>query len=241
MALTAGELVPTITPYIATVLDIVWMVLQLIIILGLIGYAVIVYMYDTKCNIREYSKGGRTINYLTRARRFKDRKTGTPKLQFFGYMGFMGEKINEPPAECMVPFKSRITNKMFDFVKKDGLYHPIQNYILGKKYEVKDEKNPEKVRIVYSIKGSGLEINRDYDSEQAIQNELIEKATQYRNRKPTEIIASFAMMIITIIVCGIVMWFALKQFGNMSGAIASLGEPLREGIAGAAQNILGPG
>jgi len=96
-------------------------------------------------------------------------------------------------------------------------------------------------REVYSIQGSGLEISRDYDAEQAIQNTLIEKATTYRNKKPTEVIASFALMIITVIVSGVVMWFAWKNFGNMAGAIASLNEPLRQGIAGAAQSIIGPG
>jgi len=49
------------------------------------------------------------------------------------------------------------------------------------------------------------------------------------------------LMIITIIVSGVVMWFAWKQFGNMAQAIASLREPLKEGIVAAAQGIIGPG
>ena len=120
------------------------------------------------------------------------------------------------------------------------MYYPIQNFVLGAMQEVIDKKTGEK-KFIYTVEGSGLEVNRDYDSEQAIQNTLIEKATVYRNRKPTEIIASFALMIITIVVSGVVMWFAWKQFGNIAVAISDLREPLREGLVGAAQGILGPG
>lgn len=228
------------SPYVSQTLDMVWMVVQLVGILALIGYGFLLYKYDTKINVREYSKGGRTITYITRATKIRDKSTGAPKLRFFGTMGFRGDVINEPPAECLVAHRSRITNKMYDFVKKDGLYFPINNLVLGVMHKVVNKETGE-TKTVYSIEGSGLETNRDYDAEQAIQNTLIEKATTYRNRKPTEIIASFALMIITIIVCGIVMWFAWKQFGNMAGAIASLNEPLRSGIVQAAQNIIGPG
>ncbi len=92
----------------------------------------------------------------------------------------------------------------------------------------------------YSLEGSGLEVNRDFNSEQAIQNMLKEKAISYRNRKPTEIIASYALMIITIVISGVLMFFALKQFGGLSDAIRSLQQPLEDGIVQAAQNVLGP-
>ena len=226
-------------PAVSQVLDVIWQFLQLFFVLGLIAYGFMLWRYDTKVNIRELSKGGRIILSTTRAVVIKEKKTGAPKLKFFGIMGFRGEVISQPPAECLVPCKSRLTAKTYDFVKKDGLYYPIQNFVLGMIREVEDE-NGER-RQVYTIQGSGLEVNRDFDSEQAIQNKLIEEATQFRNRKPTEIIASFALMIITIIVSGIIMWFAWKQFGNMAGAIASLREPLKEGIIGAAQGIIGPG
>ncbi len=228
------------SPMVGQTLDVIWQFAQLFFILAVIGYGVMLYRYDTKINVREYSKGGRTITYTTRAVKIRDKKTGAPRLKFFGIMSFGGDVINQPPAECLVAYKSRITNKMYDFIKKDGLYYPIQNLVLGILQEVEDEKTKER-KFVYSIQGSGLEISRDYDAEQAIQNTLIEKATVYRNRKPTEIIASYALMIITIIVSGVVMWFAWKQFGNMAVAIASLREPLKEGIMGAAQGIIGPG
>lgn len=240
MVKIVDEFITAIGPYLGQTADVVFMVFQLLGILALIGYGFMLYMYDTKINIREYSKGGRTINHQTRAMKFRDRKTGAVKLRFFGIMGFRGDTINEPPAECLVAHKSRITPKMYDFVKKNGLYYPVENIVLGVKHKITDEETGE-TREVYSIKGSGLELNRDYNVEQEIQNTLIEKAVSYRNKKPTEVIASFALMIITIIVSGVVMYFAWTQFGNMAGAIASLREPLREGLAGAAQNIIGPG
>ena len=221
-------------------IDVIIQFVKLGLILAVIAWGFMLWRYDTKINIREYSKGGRVITSETRAIRIKDKNTGAPKLKFFGTFGFKGEVINEPPAECLVAHRSRITTKMYDFVRKDGIYHPIQNFVLGIQHDVIDEKTG-KTNKIYSIEGSGLEVSRDYDAEQAIQNTLIEKATVYRNRKPTEIIASYALMIITIIVSGVVMWFAWKQFGNMAGAIASLGPPLKEGIIGAAQGIIGPG
>lgn len=240
MVAVIDQFIVQVGPYMNQFFDIVWMAIRLIGLLAIIGYGILIYKYNTKINVREYSKGGRVITFTTRAIRIKDKMTGAPKLRMFGFMGLKGDIINEPPAECLIACRSRITNKMYDFVRKDGLYYPIQNLVLGVRHQVKDEETGE-TKEEYSLEGSGLEVNRDYDAEQAIQNTLIEKATAYRNRKPTEIIASFALMIITIIVSGVIMWFAWKQFGNMAGAIASLKEPLREGIVGAAQGILGPG
>ena len=256
MVAVIDSFISTIGPGVIQTLDVVWQILQLVIGLAVLGYGASLLTYDTKVNVRQYSKGGRMIAFTTRAKRFKDKKTGAPKLKFFGKLGFGGEVINEPPAECLIAYQSRVTHKMYDFIKKDGLYYPVNNFVLGTKYEEIQEverefEHPETKKkfkqIVkenvsrYTIEGSGLEINRDYNIEQELQNTLIEKATTYRNRKPTEIIASFALMIIVIIGSFLMMWFAWKQFGNMAGAIASLREPLREGIMGAAQGILGPG
>lgn len=240
MAFTPDQIVQSITPYFGPIMDIIWMIIQLIGLLVFIGYAILVYKFDVRLHIREVAKGKRTIETSTRARRFKDKKTGSPKLQFFGILGFKGEIINEPPSECLVPLRSRLTPRAYTIVKKDGLYYPVNNLVIGVKQKVVDEETKTEKEI-YTLEGTGLEINRDYNAEQAIQNMMIEKAQVYRTKKPTEIIASYAMMIITIITCGIVMWFAWKQFGNMAGAIASLREPLKEGIMGAAQGIIGPG
>lgn len=227
-------------PVVEQIMGVVIQFLQLGLLLGVIAWGFMLWRYDTKINVREYSKGGRVITYTTRAVKFKNKRTGSPKLRFFGFLGFRGEVVNEPPAECLVAHRSRLTNKMYDFVKKDGLYHPVQNFVLGVKQTIVDE-DTGKEKDVYSIEGSGLELDRDYDAEQSVQNKLIEEAVQFRNRKPTEIIASFALMIITIVVSGVVMWFAWKQFGNIAIAIEGLKQPLKEGLLGAAQGIIGPG
>ena len=228
------------TPFLAQTFDLVWMIARLVGILALLGYGVVLYRYNIKLNIRDYAKGGRVINHSTRAIRAKDKKTGAPMLKTIGMFGFKGETINEPPAECLIANKGGITNMMYDFVRKNGLYFPVQNFVLGTKKQYKEEGSNE-VKEMYSIEGSGLEISRDYDAEQAIQNTLIEKATSYRNKKPTEIIASYALMIITIIGSFIMMWYAWNQFGNIAQAITSLNEPLKQGLAGAVSGIVGPG
>lgn len=238
---TAGEILPSIAPYFTGFMDVAWIYIQLGLWLGVIGYIVfIVYMFNIKLNIREFSKGGRLIVRTTRAKKIIDKRTGAPKLKMIGIFGFNGIIINEPPADCLVPYRSKLTNKLYDFVLKDGNYHPVSNFCLGRKHEVVDKKTGERT-IVYSLEGSGLEVSRDYDSEQAIQNILIEKATTYRNRKPTEIVAGIAAVIVCVVVSGVIMYFAWKEFGNMAGAIASLREPLKQGIQGAAQSIVGPG
>ncbi len=239
MVAIVDQFIANAGPYFDQMFIVVWMFLKIGLLLAALGYGFVLWRFDTKINIREMSKGGRVITQSTRAVRFRDKNTGAPKLRFFGMMGFRGDVINEPPAECLVAHRSRLTPRMYDLVKKDGLYHPIQNFVLGTLHEVKGDDG--QIKMVYSTSGSGIEVNRDYDAEQAIQNTLIEKAMVYRNRKPTEIIASFALMIITIIVSGVIMWFAWKQFGNMAGAIASLNEPLKSGIVQAAQGIIGPG
>ena len=240
MAFTPDQLVPMITPYLGPVMEIMGMVIQLIGILAFIGYAILMFMFDVRLHIREVAEGKRTIETSTRARRFIDKKTGAPKLKLFGIFGFKGEIMNEPPAECLVPTRSRLTPRAYTIVKKDGLYYPVNNLVIGIRQKVFDEKT-QKEKEVYSLEGTGLEINRDYNAEQAIQNTMIEKAQIYRTKKPVEVVAAMAMVIIAMVVSGVIMWFAWKQFGNMAQAIAGLKEPLKEGIMGAAQGILGPG
>ena len=204
MVAVIDKFLASVAPSLVVALDIVWMIVQLILLIMAIVYGFILWRYDIKVNIREYSKGGRVIASTTKAVKFKDKNTGAPKLKLFGTMGFRGEVISEPPAECMIAHRSRITNKMYDFIKKDGLYIPVNNLVLGVKEKYKDDDG--NIKEMHTLEGSGLEITRDYDSEQAIQNILIEKATAYRNKKPTEIIASYALMIIVIIGSFVIMW-----------------------------------
>ena len=104
-------------PAVAQILDVGWQFLQLFLLLGLIVYGFMLWRFDTKVNIRELSKGGRIILLTTRAKVIKEKRTGAPKLKFFGTMGFRGEVISQPPSECLVPCRSRLTTKVYDFVK----------------------------------------------------------------------------------------------------------------------------
>jgi len=238
MALQADQILSAVSDQLGPAWAIMAPWLKLFFWAGLgLYFLIILRKYDIKVVVYEMSKGNRVIAYHTIAAKIRT-KDGTPKLKFFswtGALGFNTEQINEPPSECMYANRSRLQPRQYNFVKKDGLYHPVNNHIQGIKY--KDEQGIP----LYSLEGSGLEINRDYDSEQAIGNKLLEKANAYRNKKPTEIIASFAFMIITIIVAGVIMIYTLNQMGELSTAISSLREPLKEGIMGAAQSIIGPG
>ena len=142
-------------PAVSQVLDVVGMFLQLFLLLGVIGYGFMLWRYDIKIHIRELSKGGRTIMSSQRAMAIKEKKTGAPKLKMFGTMGFGGEIISMPPAECLVPTRGRITRKVYDFVRKDGLYYTIQNFVLGMLREVKDKKSGE-TNCIYTVEGTGL-------------------------------------------------------------------------------------
>jgi len=124
------------TPYLGVIFDTIGLFIQLGLILGGVGYGLYLFLFSIKLNIREYSKGGRVISSTSRAMKVRDKKTGAPKLRLFGMFGFAGETINEPPAECLVAHKSPITNKMYDLIRKDGIYYPIQNIVLGIKHKV---------------------------------------------------------------------------------------------------------
>jgi hypothetical protein len=242
----AGTLGPdaiagVIGEYSGAVFTIIWAVAQILIILGVVGWFIVMWRYDTRVLVSELTKNKKVINYHTRAREIIDRQTKTPKVKLFGTFGFGGEEIEKPPSECITPFKSRVTNKMYHYVKKDGLYWPVQNLVLGHKYLVNDKKTG-KQKEVYSLEGSGLEINRDYDAEEAINNNLINAAIKYRNKdQRNQIYLSYGLMIITIVIAGVMMLYSIKQFGALSIAIDNLREPLKEGLAGALQQKLGPG
>lgn len=255
MALTADQIGPTVSPYLDSFFGWAWTATQFLLIILAIGYVFLLYTYNVKITIREYTKGARTIVYTTNAREYTERKSGAPKLQFFGKFGFSGRKINQPPAECIIPYKSMFKKKMYDFIKKDDLFFPVKNLVLGQRYEVPKEdiqKLPHSVLdnykvgvkddhgVLYSTQGSGLEVSRDYDAEQAIQNNLIGKAEAYRNEKPTVLYAMYGLAIILAIGSFITMIYSWNQFGNVAGAIDGLKAPIETGITEAVNQRLGP-
>jgi len=217
-----------------------WIVARFMIGLVAVFFVLQLMRFNVKVSIRDYTKGGRVITWTTAAREYTESKTNTPKLQFFGYMGFFGKTVNQPPSECIIPFRSISpfgAKKMYDFVRKDGIFYPIQNVVLGQLRDV--EENGE-IKQIYTLEGSGLEVSRDYDAEQSIQNTLIMKAQAYRNEKPSILYAMYGLAIILAIGSFITLIYSWNQFGNVGQAIASLREPLKEGIASAVSQKLGP-
>lgn len=236
---TADSLLATIKPYISLIAGYVYLVGQfLLTILGIV-YVIGLFTYNVKVVIHEYTKGGKTVVRNTRAREIHDKKNDNPQLKLFDFSLFMGKKINLPPSECIFPYKSFFAKKIYYFVLKDGSYIPIQNLVIGKKYQLKDKEG--KIQEVYSTEGTGLETSRDYDTEQAILNNLHEAAIKYRNKKPVEIVAMYGLMCIVIIGSIVIIVYSLKQVGNLFDALNSLGKPIEEGVKSAVQQRLGPG
>ncbi len=233
----------------------------ILILIGLY-YLYVIYSFNRKIMIREYTKGGRTITRMVRGKKVFDTVLGTPQIQFFGTLGFKGRKIPEPPGDCIFPYKSRMGNTiMYDFLLKDGIYFPISNAILGRRYVMageeahKDtalmdfikEKGFEVYRagkednVVYSIEGTGLELSRDFEAEQSTLNNLINAAEKYKNRKPIEIAAMYGLMIIIVIGGFVTIGYALYKTGQISEAVNEGWQIFGEWADLARANKLGPG
>lgn len=266
MAVTADQIGTTISPYVDQVFGAAWIIMQFILLLGGIIYIIMLLRFNVRVNVREFTKGARTITYSVKAREYLDRKSNVPKLQFFGIMGIMGHVINQPPSQCVIPYRGFFAKKAYDFVKKDGLYYPVENVVLGKRYDLPSEVDTEKEAtnveqafeelryaspyevgltkdsksVIYSLDGSGLEISRDYEAEQAIENTMMTKAEQFRNQKPSVLYAMYGLAIILAIGSFAAMLYGWYQFGNMAGAISSLGGPLQQGVQAAVEQKIGP-
>ncbi len=203
-------------------------------------YAYILYSFNRKIMIREYTKGGRTTTKMIRGKKVFDKVLGTPQIQFFGTFGFQGKKIPEPPGDCIFPYKSKMGNTiMYDFLLKDGIYFPISNAILGRRYVMagpEAEKNPvlmefikekgfevypagKEENVIYSVEGTGLELSRDFEAEQSTLNNLINAAEKYKNRKPIEIAAMYGLMIIIVVGGFVTIGYALYKTGQISEAV----------------------
>lgn len=256
MAVNAEQIIPTITPYLNQILGLIWIIVKLLGVLAVAGYGYILVTYNTRVMVDDYLKGKRSISKLIWAKEVKNKQLDSPQIMLFDKFGLGGTRINQPPSECIVPYKSMFAKKLYKFVKKDGLYYPVSNMVLGYRYEIppnqikaKEAIDQLKVRdnltvgdnIVYSIEGSGLEISRDYDAEQGIWNNLETKATKYRNKKPIEIAAMYGLMIVVIVGSVVIMVYGLKQFGNIADAVYGLQQPLKDGISQAISNRIGPG
>lgn len=236
MGLGPKEIGDMIGQYTGPVFSTVGFIVQVLIVVAVLYWFYVMWKFDTKLLIEEMGKRGRALSYETRAREFIDKKTKLPKLRMFGILGFWGETIAKPPAECITPYKSRLTNRFYKFVKKDGLYYPIENFILGRRY--KDDNGKD----IYSIQGSGLEISRDYNAEDAIMNRMETAAHKYRNKDSrNQMYLGYGLMIVSFIVAGVIMAYTINKIGGLNTAIESLGPHLKQAAEGALASKIGPG
>lgn len=245
------------TPILTQTLNLVWQIAKLLLILAGLALVWFYMSYNVRVLERKYTKGGRVIAMMKRAKKVIDKKLGHPQLKF---LGFKGKTLNEPSADCIIPFQSLIGNTtMYEFVIKEGIYYPIANAVLGRKYIIdssqqlqQDDKFIEWAKengievtavgnptdVVYSIEGSGLEVSRDFEGEQASLNNLINAAEKYKNRKPIEIAAMYGLMIIIVVGAFITIIYAFYKTGQLIPAINAVGEKLFSAVG---QTKLGPG
>jgi hypothetical protein len=241
----AGEIFNGLGPALQNVMPYFWGGLIFLLFVGGLYYAFLILSFKIKINIREVAKGNRVICSTTRGKVYLERGTNLHKLKFFGKFGFGGEIINMPPSECLVPYSGRGgLSKLYDLVKKDGIYYPVQNFVLGILHEVTDKETGQ-THQVYSIEGSGLELSRDFDSEESILNKMKQVIRDYNNEDKTWKYATLSLYIIIIIGSIVVMVIGLVKHAQGSVAWADALRGLKEPIIQATQPIIesrtGPG
>ena len=244
-----------------------WIVLQIAAGVAVLGMLYIWAGFNIKVMSREMTKNNRVMVKILRAKRVKGKILDHPKIQLFGTLGFGGKVISQPPASCIFPFKTMMgATTLYDFVVKDGIYFPIENAILGKRYQLtkaeaktwaaaQDEdlkkfaaENDYMVyedatagELFYSIQNSGLEINRDFDAEQATLNDLIAAAEKYKNRKPGEVYMLYGVVILAILGGFVTVVYALYKAGQVTAAVNQGWALFNEFIQLAGQSKQGPG
>lgn len=240
MAVTADQIVPAILPYGKLVLGYLFLFIEIFGVMMGIGYVIMLFTFNVKVVVHEYTKGGRTIIRTTKARESKNSKTGIPELHFMHPTIFFGKKINAPPNDCAFPYKGFMAKKAYCLILKDGMYYPVSNYIMGRVKEQYNEETKQTERL-YSTEGTGLEVSRNYDHEQAIINKLHNSALQFRNKKPVELVAMYGIVVISILVAGVIMVYSLKKIGDLFTTLQTLREPIQNAVEGAISQKLGPG
>lgn len=241
----ANEIFNGLGPALANLMPWVWGGLIFIGFFVSIWYVFLIKSYNIKIYVREISKGNRVIAMTTRAKSFKEKETNIQKLRFFGKFGFGGEVINMPPSECLVPYRGfGGLSSVYDLVKKDGIYYPVQNFVLGILHEVKNEETGN-VEQFYSIEGSGLELSRDFDSEESILNKMKQVLRDYSNADKTAIYMAYSIAIILFLGSFVLMIIGLVKHAQGSIAWAEALRDLKEPIIQASQPIIqsrtGPG
>ncbi len=235
MALRADELLGNIAPYLNIFTGYLYLIGEILGVLIGIAYIISLFMYNVKIEIYEYTKGQRAVIRQVRAREVYDKKSNTVILKIFDLTIVRGKTINIPESDCIFNYKSYLYKKMYKFVLKDGIYYPVQNYIIGSIMQVRQEDG--------SLIGitSGIEISRDFDAEESILNGLERKATMYRNKKPVELVAMYGLMIICILSATVIIVYSLKRVGDLFETLQQLKEPIKAAVQSGISQKLGPG
>ena len=263
MAVTPSGIGASISPVVGTAVNWLWGFLQLgLLVVGV--YLLWVWSsYNVKVMTRSMTKSNRTIVKIVRAKRISDKKLKHPTIQLFGTLGFGGKKIPQPPADCIYPYKGSMGNTtLYDFVVKDGLYYPISNAVLGRKYLVttkpEEEIDPEIQKFasdheysikeidkttneIYSLQGSGLEVSRDFDSEQSTLNDLISAAEKYKNKKPGEVYMLYGFLILSLVGAIITIVYSLYITGQITDEVNRGWELFNQWTQIAETSKVGPG
>lgn len=259
--LNIDQMLVNLGPGLKSSLGLIWSITKILILLGALLFIFWYTSYNVRVMVRKYTKGGRVVASMKRAKKVFNKNLGYPQIQMFGFG--KAKKLNEPASDCIVPFQGLIGNSiLYDFILKDGIYYPIANVVLGRKYVVDHNANlagddmfmtwarengisvatvgnPE--HVIYSLEGSGMEVTRDFEAEQSTLNNLINAAEKYKNRKPIEIAAMYGLMIIIVVGVFISIVYALYKTGQITEAVNQGWQMFGEVGKQVATQNLGPG
>lgn len=229
------SLMGTLGPLISQIMTIVFFFTK--IMLGIVAISMGIYYltFDCKMMVAQLVKGNRVIISEKRVREFKS-KDGIPKLKSFGIPFLMpAEVVNQGPSDSIYPYRSMLVKKLYCYVKKDGIYFPVSNFVLGTATQNEDGT------IEYSIEGSGLEISRDFDAEQAAMNNQKDAVDRHKKKKPAEVVMAIGLMIVTILVVGAILIYGFAKTAQGALANAEAAKAIAQMGAQVAQQQLGPG
>lgn len=235
MALEAGQILSQISPTITKIGGTLYTIGQLLLWVFGFAYVIMMFRYNVKVEIMEYIKGRRAVIRQTRAVEIFDKKNNKPLLRLWDFTIFWGKLINTPESECIFPYKSILAKKMYKFVLKDGIYHPVPNYIVGKAIKIINQETNQ-IEEIYG----GIETSRNFDVEEAIANKLERDAVKYKNKKPVEMVALYGVLAITIIGSIVIIVYSLKRVGDLFVTLQQLKEPIQNAVTAGIQQKLNP-
>lgn len=228
---SAGEIAAQAGALVDPLVGFMWGVLQLLFVFAILAFIWIVQSYNIKVMVREMTKNNRVVVKIYRAKRVKGKSLTRPRIKLL-----MGKELDQPPTDSIFPYKSTFGNTvLYDYVLKDGVYYPITNSVLGKQY-LSDDGKP-----IYSLEGSGLEVNRDFNAEQGTINNMAVIADKYRNKKPGEVYMLYGVVILAIAGGFVTVVYSLYKAGQVTEAVNQGWELFKVWTDTVGQNKQGPG